>query len=82
MTEKQRIYWNSLKGKWVTRNLGKARKCSFCGKEGMGRQIHWANISQNYKRDLTDWVQLCAQHHGAYDAGKISLGLLTLQARI
>lgn len=54
--------------KWVSRWLGKPNKCSECGKVGYGRQIHWANKSGEYKRDLSDWIRLCAKCHGEYDS--------------
>jgi len=45
---------------WVNSRLGKPDTCSYCGRSGLsGRQIHWANKSGDYKRDLTDWVRLC-----------------------
>lgn len=53
--------------KWVERMFGKPSKCSACGKVGYGRQIHWANISHKYLRDITDWVRLCVKCHKQYD---------------
>jgi len=54
---------------WVERWLGKPTKCEYCGKDGLtGRQIHWANISGNYLRKLTDWIRLCSLCHGKYDS--------------
>lgn len=44
--------------KWVKRHLGKAKKC-------INNPLHkfnkyeWANISGEYKRDLSDWHELC-----------------------
>lgn len=56
---------------WVHRKLGKACKCDECGitksPDGMTRFFHWANISGKYKRDLTDWKQLCAVCHRKFD---------------
>jgi hypothetical protein len=53
---------------WVNRKLGKPTKCSFCGRDGLkGSYIHWANISGKYKRDLFDWIRLCAKCHYSYD---------------
>ena len=57
---------------WIQRNLGKATKCSACGKEGTGRQIHWSNISRKYKRVFSDWQQLCAKCHKEYDKKNVS----------
>ena len=47
---------------WVTRYLGKARKCEACSVSGKKR-YHWANKSREYKRTLDDWVQLCPSCH-------------------
>lgn len=53
---------------WVIRRLGKPTKCEFCGKEGLlGKKIHWANKSHQYKRDLSDWLRLCVSCHFKYD---------------
>jgi len=47
--------------KWVYKMLGKATECSSCAKnEG---RIEWANISGLYKRDISDWEQLCRKCH-------------------
>lgn len=57
--------------KWVARKLGKPDTCSKCGKPGLtARQIHWANISGEYKRDLTDWIRLCVKCHYAVDSNR------------
>ena len=53
--------------KWVERQLGKPTTCTDCGKVGYGRQIHWANVSQEYKRDVSDWMRLCAKCHKSHD---------------
>jgi len=58
---------------WVTYHLGRPNKCTHCRKTGNTFQIQWANISQKYKRDLTDWVRLCSSCHKLYDKGKIKL---------
>jgi len=42
---------------WVKLRLGKANHCDN-NINHMGSFV-WANISGNYKRDLTDWHQLC-----------------------
>ena len=54
--------------RWVERWLGKPCKCEFCGKEKTTKKsIHWANKSHKYFRNLSDWFQLCAKCHKAYD---------------
>lgn len=53
---------------WVKKWLGKPKRCEHCGKAGLtGRKIHWANIDHKYKRDLKDWLRLCADCHKKYD---------------
>lgn len=52
---------------WVERMIGKPNNCSHCGKIGYGRQMHWANKSHEYKRDLSDWLRLCPKCHKNYD---------------
>lgn len=54
---------------WVKRYLGTPDTCEHCGKFGLnGRQIHWANKKPYlYKRDLEDWLRLCANCHMKYD---------------
>ena len=49
---------------WVNRKMGKATKCMKCKKTGW---CHWANISQEYKRDLSDWISLCPKCHHKFD---------------
>lgn len=49
---------------WISRKMGKATLCTFCNST-IG--IQWANKSQQYKRDLTDWIQLCIICHKKYD---------------
>lgn len=51
--------------KWVHRKLGKANNCVHCGKTD--GKIEWANKSHEYKRELSDWLQLCKKCHIAYD---------------
>lgn len=55
---------------WIERQLGKPNKCCECGKIGYGREIHWANKSRTYKRELTDWIRLCAKCHAIYDGNR------------
>lgn len=56
---------------WVRSNKGSPMKCSSCGKASRTPQmIHWANVSGQYKRDLNDWIRLCAKCHKEYDKGR------------
>jgi hypothetical protein len=45
---------------WVERQLGRPTFCSLCGITG---KVDLANISNEYKRDLTDWEWLCRKCH-------------------
>ena len=51
--------------------------CEKCGKDGLlGKKIHWANISGEYKRDLFDYMRLCVPCHKRYDLERINLRAL------
>lgn len=52
---------------WVSRRLGKACICSKCKSEV---RVEWANVSHDYRRDLSDWIQLCQKCHNKYDRGE------------
>lgn len=58
--------------RWVERRLGRPRKCEKCGTT-KAKVYHWANISGEYKRDLSDWKRLCVYCHRIFD-GKIGEG--------
>ena len=51
---------------WVTRHKGKPNKCEHCGCSDE-RKYEWSNISQLYKRELSDWQRLCVPCHSKYD---------------
>jgi len=51
---------------WVERKLGKPKKCEHCGDTKKGK-YDWANKSQEYKRELSDWIRLCKACHAKYD---------------
>lgn len=46
---------------WVKRRLKKPAHCQQCGKEA--KLLDLANISNEYKRDLSDWEWLCRRCH-------------------
>lgn len=53
---------------WVRRVLGSPTSCTDCGKKNLkGKQIHWANKSGEYKRNIEDWIRLCRKCHSEYD---------------
>lgn len=49
---------------WVVSRKGKAEKCEKCGSI---KNVNWSNISMTYRRDLTDWMELCRFCHVKYD---------------
>lgn len=53
--------------KWVESKLGRPSHCLFCGSTGEQR-YEWANISYEYKRDISDWMRLCTTCHRRYDS--------------
>ena len=53
---------------------GYPKQCEHCGKIGKKSgnkiphwNIHWANKSRKYTRDLSDWIALCRKCHYRYD---------------
>jgi len=67
---------------WVKRHLGYPDTCEYCGKSGLsGNDIHWANKSREYKRDLDDWVRLCVYCHLKYDDSAFKKGLASIEHR-
>ncbi len=52
---------------WVRRHAGKPTVCVECGHDGSEHRIEWANISGDYRRDLTDWRQMCVPCHRTHD---------------
>lgn len=60
--------------RWIHRKLGMPKLCENCGfSSENGRQFGWANLSHEYKRDLSDWMRLCISCHNKFDKGKIKL---------
>lgn len=49
---------------WVSRRLGRPETCEDCGTT---EDLQWANISKEYKRDVSDWKALCRVCHRKFD---------------
>lgn len=58
---------------WVYRKLGAPKECKKCGLSDPKRKYQWANVSREYKRELSDWVRMCCSCHKLYDLNKITL---------
>jgi hypothetical protein len=56
---------------WIKKEAGKPLWCNRCGVSGPGR-YEWANISKEYKRELSDWMRLCVSCHRreAFEVGE------------
>lgn len=58
----------------VYRELGKPLICINCKNTRLNsKNYHWANISGEYKKDLNDFMRLCAGCHKKYDTGHLSI---------
>ena len=51
---------------WVKRQLGTPMICIKCLDSSQGI-YDWANISGEYKKDLSDWIRLCRKCHSTMD---------------
>lgn len=51
---------------WIKRKLGKPNDCENCGTK-TAKTYDWANISGDYKRDISDWKRLCRSCHIYWD---------------
>jgi hypothetical protein len=47
---------------WMKYHFGSPSYCEHC-KTTRRRMYHWANISGEHKRDLSDWKRLCVPCH-------------------
>lgn len=53
---------------WIVKHHGKASMCDECGTKNASR-YEWSNISGEYKRDRSDYRQLCPSCHRKIDQG-------------
>jgi hypothetical protein len=62
---------------WIIKHYGKADRCEQAGCTfGNPKRYEWHNISREYKRDRTDYVQLCPSCHRKIDMGGMELCVL------
>lgn len=57
---------------WVKSRLGYPKKCEHC-KRTDKEKYEWANVSEKYLRDLSDWIRLCTSCHRKYDINKLRI---------
>lgn len=82
--KKGQIPWNYLGEKagydavhkWVYKTLPNVLECMYCG---IDEKLQWANINGEYRRDIVDWIKLCAKCHVNYDIYVLGRG--KIQAR-
>lgn len=59
------------KHSWMRNNYGNPPFCQECGKKGEKNKgvwnLHWANISGEFRRDIKNWRGLCVRCHKKYD---------------
>ena len=55
---------------WLRTNFGSATTCENCGNPN-GYKCEWANISGEYKRERSDFKQLCQSCHKKQDMSKV-----------
>ena len=51
---------------WIRAARGTPSLCEHCGVTDAKKYV-WANVSRKYKRELDDWIRLCASCHAKYD---------------
>lgn len=51
---------------WVRKHRGKPMLCEDCGRSDK-KIYEWANVSGEYKKDLSDWKRLCKTCHHKFD---------------
>lgn len=51
---------------WVRKHRGRPNECEHCGTTE-DRRYDWANKSNEYKRELDDWLRLCGPCHRKHD---------------
>jgi hypothetical protein len=65
---------------WVSYYLGRPQQCENCDTTEHWR-YEWANISGEYKRELSDWARLCKNCHVLID-DTIRKGRITKSIRV
>ena len=51
---------------WMRRTLGQPSECENCGSVE-AKRYEWANLSGEYRRDISDWARLCVLCHRLID---------------
>ena len=59
----EKVKYHSLHT-WVKRHRSKTEVCEICRQR---KKTDWANKSHEYKRSLSDWLELCRKCHIKFD---------------
>lgn len=51
---------------WIRKWYGTPQECENCGLTSK-KKYEWANLSGEYKRDISDWARLCTSCHQLID---------------
>lgn len=51
---------------WIASQLGRPKKCENC-RTRRKTKYEWANISGEYRREVSDWARLCKRCHVLID---------------
>lgn len=54
---------------WIIKHFGKASKCEF-NSNHKAKRYEWANVSGEYRRDKSDYIELCPSCHRIMDNRK------------
>lgn len=54
---------------WVRKEKGRTKNCEQCSRKNVWTDM--ANLSGQYRRDLSDWIELCRKCHSRLDRPKI-----------
>ena len=56
---------------WIIRQKGRPKICEHCGTT-TAKKFEWANVSGEYKREISDWIRLCTKCHIAFDGSIVT----------
>lgn len=65
---------------WIRRKLGKASRCVKCSNPN-SKRYEWSNISGEYKRDVSDWQELCSRCNNL-EAIKVRKGIKKKSSKV
>lgn len=73
--------WYDFVHKWIKSIKGNADRCMI-DERHFNDRYEWANISREYKKELTDWIMMCVPCHRFYDSSKSTIEGMRFLMRI